>query len=969
MSMKRSLRVAWSMALLTLAAAAAFGQAQTTGSLAGRVTSPDGEPLPGVTVVASSPALQGERSATSVDNGEFLLRDLPAGQYEITFSLEGMASLTRPVEIQIGRRDRLDVDLRPEAVSEEIVVTAEAPSALETTEISANFPAEQIDALAVDRDLDAIADLAPGLTVNTANIDQVTINGAFGYDSKFLVNGVEINDNLFGAFTDLFIEDAVQETQVLTSGISAEYGRFTGGVVNVITKSGGNEFAGGVRIDVTNPSWRNETPFEKENDIERESKNSEVYTATLGGYILRDRLWFFAAARDFENDAQDTLDVSGFAFSPVDENQRFEGKLTANPAPNHSIQASYTDNELDQFDRRSIGQTIDPRALQDGVTRQDLIVGRYSGVITNNLFAEAQYSEKHDQTIRGGDAGPVPSASPFISFGFNFPQPVSQYNAPYFDRTDPEDRDNEQLAANLSFFLTSESAGSHDLKVGIEDFTDINTGGNSQSPTNQVMLVDFVQDATGAPVLDAQGRFVPFWGSFFDGFLTARNEWLPSRGSILEVETRSYYVNDRWNLNDHWSFNLGGRFEDADSTATGDLEAVDMSRFVPRLGASFDVNGDGRFVFDASYAEYSGTNTINNASENSNVGNPSILQWLYIGPTGEGIDFAPGFDFENNWVPIFARFPTESVITEGLESPANEEIAVSFGQRLGTSGFYKVTLVDRETTDIVEDFVLFENGQVDVPAADPVTTADVIVNANTNLARREYRGVQIQGDYRVGSNLRIAGNYTYQDKNHGNFEGEATNQPVLSSSIGDDPELFPNGRNISFGRLFSFQEHKVRVFPTYTLDVGRAGTLVFGALLNYDSGTPFSLVEFDATCCTPQQQLLDPGYAAPPTTQDVFFEERGSELFASAFTTDLAINYALPIVRDLEITLKGEVRNVFDDDTLISHNTQVTGDETGPVDALGLPLEFVRGPRFGDGESEDDFVVPREYRFSVGIRF
>jgi outer membrane receptor for ferrienterochelin and colicin len=957
------------LALVALVAAAAFGQARVTGSLTGKVTSDDQSPLPGVTVTATSPALQGERSAVTDENGDYILRDLPAGEYEIAFTLEGLVAQTRPVTIQVGRLDRLEIELRPEAVSEEIVVTAESPSALETTEISANFEAEEVDTLAINRDLDAIADLAPGLTTNVANVDQVTINGAFGFDSKFLVNGVEINDNLFGTFTDLFIEDAVQETQVLTSGISAEYGRFTGGVVNVITKSGGNQFTGGARVDFTNPSWRNETPFEEENGIERESKNSEVLSATLGGYILRDRLWFFAAARDFENDAQDTLDVSGFAFSPLDEDQRFEGKLTANPATNHSLQFSYTDDELDQANRRSIGQTVDPAGLQDGATRQDLVVGRYSGVLTESLFAEAQYSEKHSNTVRGGDAGSLPEASPFIAFGLNFAQPVSHYNAPYFDRTDPEDRDNEQIAANVSWFASSAGAGTHDLKIGAEHFTDINTGGNSQTPTNQVFLVDFVQDATGAPVLDAQNRFTPFWGSFFDGFLALRNEWLPARGSILEVETLSYYVNDRWTLNDHWSFNIGARFEDADSTATGDIEAIDMSRLVPRLGASFDLKGDGRFVFDASYAEYSGTNTINNASQNSNVGNPSLIQWLYVGPSGVGVDFAPAYALESNWVPVFARFPTESVITAELESPASEEIALSFGQRLGTKGFYKVTLVDRETSDIVEDFFLFENGQVNVPADMPTTAADVVVNANTELASREYRGLQVQGDYRISQNFRIAGNYTYQDKNDGNFVGEATNQPVISSAIGDYPELFPTNRHAPFGRLPAFQEHKVRVFPTYTLEVGRAGDLLFGALFNYDSGTPFDLFDNDAACCTSQQNALDPGYAAPPTTQDIYFAERGSELFDGAFTTNLAVTWALPIVRDLELRIKGEVRNVFDDDSLIAHNTQVTGDPDGPVDAVGLPLDFVLGPRFGEGESEDDFVVPREYRFSVGIRF
>ena len=284
--------------------------------------------------------------------------------------------------------------MKPASVSEEILVTGEAPSALETTEISANFDAEEVDSLAVEREIDDIADLAPGLTQNTANTDQITINGGFGYDNKFLVNGVEINDNVFGVFDDLYIEDAVQETQVLTSGISSEYGRFGGGVVNIITKQGGNEFHGSVRADVQNPSWRDETPFEDENDVEREDKSSEIYSATLGGYIVRDRLWFFLAGRDFEDNRSDTLDVTGIQISPVDTNERLEAKITGNIASNHSLQATYTESDSEQIDRKPIGQTIDPNGLMDSTVDRELIVGRYSGVLTTSAFLEAQYSEK-----------------------------------------------------------------------------------------------------------------------------------------------------------------------------------------------------------------------------------------------------------------------------------------------------------------------------------------------------------------------------------------------------------------------------------------------------------------------------------------------------------------------------------------------------------------------------------------------
>ena len=75
-----------------------------------------------------------------------------------------------------------------------------------------------------------------------------------------MLNGVDVNDNLFGSPQNLFIEDAIEETQVLTSGISAEYGRFTGGVVNAITKSGGNVFSGSLRANLTNPAWTTRRP-------------------------------------------------------------------------------------------------------------------------------------------------------------------------------------------------------------------------------------------------------------------------------------------------------------------------------------------------------------------------------------------------------------------------------------------------------------------------------------------------------------------------------------------------------------------------------------------------------------------------------------------------------------------------------------------------------------------------------------
>src|SRR5205085_199626 len=128
--------------------------------------------------------------------------------------------------------------------------------------------------------------------------DQLTISGGFAYETQFLIDGVDVADNVFGTLNDLFIEDAIEEVQVLTSGISAEYGRFGGGVVNAITKSGGNTFSGSFRTDVANPRWTPLTPFEKENQRDKPKNQLQpTYQATLGGYLVKDRLWFFTAGR------------------------------------------------------------------------------------------------------------------------------------------------------------------------------------------------------------------------------------------------------------------------------------------------------------------------------------------------------------------------------------------------------------------------------------------------------------------------------------------------------------------------------------------------------------------------------------------------------------------------------------------------------------------------------------------------
>ncbi|MDH4066269.1 MAG: carboxypeptidase regulatory-like domain-containing protein, partial [Acidobacteriota bacterium] len=311
-------------------ATAGFAQGSQTATLTGTVTSVDGEPLPGVTVTATSPSLIGERVAVSGANGDYLVKNLPPGTYTVAFALEGMQTVERTANLPLGGITRSDATMEMTATVETLVVTGEAPSALESTTVGANFTKDTIDALPITRTPTNIAELSAGLTDNTPVGGQVAINGGLAYDNAILINGVNVQDNIFGQTNNLFIDDAIAETQVLTSGITSEYGGFTGGVINAITKSGGNEFSGSFRVDLDRAQWRDETPFEKERDITREGDLNKTYTATLGGPILKDRLWFFLAGREFKRDTARTTDVGGQAFTTTSDNPRYEVKLTGN---------------------------------------------------------------------------------------------------------------------------------------------------------------------------------------------------------------------------------------------------------------------------------------------------------------------------------------------------------------------------------------------------------------------------------------------------------------------------------------------------------------------------------------------------------------------------------------------------------------------------------------------------------------
>ena len=404
----------------------------------------------------------------------------------------------------------------------------------------------------------------------------------------------------------------------------------------------------------------------------------------------------------------------------------------------------------------------------------------------------------------------------------------------------------------------------------------------------------------------------------------------------------------------------------------GEILSVNSNRIVPRAAVAWDVEGTGNQVVHVTYGQYSGRYNEAQIAANSPVGNPPDINFTYAGPAGQGRGFAPGFDLAN--YPLASAFVfnaplANTFMAPDLKSPLTHEFTVSYGANLGDGrGYAEAAYVLRRTHDLVEDFQSMANGvsHVLVSITDPNTgsattdpTAPAFANRiyqNTNLARREYDALVFQSRFRITNNWSVAGHYTLQLRNDGNYEGEGSSTPgstVFSNSpsiIGNYPEAFNETRNYPDGRLQSFQRNRVRVWTIYNWDLDRFGDMSVSGLWRVDSGLTYSLAARNQVLSATQVGLMTAaGYPeaanlaalGPITGNHVFFAERGSETFKGYGLLDTSINYNIPVFRSLRPWVKFDVYNLFDNRKLIAWSTTIRQDATTPLDALGLRTGFV----------------------------
>ena len=966
--------------------------AQTTAALTGTVTS-GGSALPGVLVTISSPALQGTRTAVTSEAGGYNFQALPPGEYTVRFELEGMQAVSRRVNVNLSQTARADADLRVSSVAEAITVTATAPAALETTEITTNITAELLDELPVQRNiLNAVAltaGVAPGLggRADNANLG-FSISGAASSDSLFLVNGVVVGENLRGQPHNLFIEDAVQETTIMTGGISAEYGRFTGGVVNTITKSGGNEFSGSLRDSFTNPSWTARSPNQT---ADNPDVLSEVYEATLGGRIIRDRLWFFGAGRMTEASESFFTTLTNIPYVRQREEQRFEGKLTGQLTQRHNLVASYLDVTDDLINDRQF-LVMDLTSLISRSLPNSLMAVQYNGILTNNLLLEGNYAEKKYAFVGSG--------SPHTDLvNGTLLVDITNTNRRYWTSTfcggcGDEERNNELMSLKSRYYLSTSSLGTHTFAVGVENFAEQRISNNHQSGSDYRIFHNVIQNGTELrPRFD--GSTIIQWNPVFTF----------SEGT--DLSTQSVFINDKWDLNNRLSFNLGLRFDKNDAQDADGNVVSDDSALSPRLGVQFDVAGNGRHRINASYGRYVHKIAEGNVAGSAQAaGNPSTFQYRYGGPvinpagtpfeelvpTADAIRmlfdwFNSSCDAEGRCGSLNPEIMTFSFVSglgtrivEPLVSPSVDEFTVGYGTQLTPNSYLRGDIVSRDWRDFYGTRLTTATGT----SLDQFgNRGDIGETVNTDLISREYRAFMLSGQWNP-RRYSIGGNYTLSSlKGNDNSESVTSGTSPTTPGAIYYPEYLDYAQRDPEGYLPEDARHRLRAWAGRDFTLGPAGTLNVSLLHTYMTGRAYSAVAFiDATgraAGTAYNGLpANPGYRLSQigTTHLYYFSDRGEFRTDDFNSTDLGATYTLPLGR-VSLFLQGQLLNAFDNDAVINPNTTVSTART----ASGLqpfnpktetPVEGVhwrKGPNFGAGTDVNSYQLARTYRFSAGLRF
>jgi hypothetical protein len=579
--------------LLLLLAPGAAAQT-TTSTIEGTVTDASGAVVSGAEVTVSGTTLASVRTATTGANGFYRVTALPAGTYTLAVSAKGFATRTAALELTLNRVAVLDVTLQLEGIEAVVEVTSPVVDAT-TSATGATITPRQITELPVNgRNYLDLLQLVPGVAINRhvdPNSDSANpVLGERSGNNNFLIDGQSNKDTVNGGPAQQFNQETIAEFQVLTNGYKAEFGQASGAIVNVITKSGGNEYRG-----VGSLFFRDDA-LDSSNSLD-ETRTDPLplrrYDSSVagGGPVLKDKFFFFGSAEHISEKRQ--LDFKYPDTGSAVVNQLLRDQEAPFDVPTrlsetrafakfdqrvgrHQLtqQVNYTDSDVRSFLPLASASSL-PSARNDSDTSRLLL-----GFGDTALLGDP--GDPYVLTLRGAfrdeDSATQPSQTSLTGATlFNpYDSRCTAATCLIFGNLPTVSFGNIRTASNLDQQYTAFNAnlnklfGKHDLKVGMNFLRTVVDGVDPRLLQNQLFATtdDFSQygaATAGVYLLAAAGG------------LTPRDDEIHLRNNYTAL-----FAQDDWRLHDKLTINLGLRWD-------YDTEFEAKENFAPRVGASWSV--------------------------------------------------------------------------------------------------------------------------------------------------------------------------------------------------------------------------------------------------------------------------------------------------------------------------------------------------------------------------------------------
>jgi hypothetical protein len=826
--------------------------AQTTGQIEGVVNDDQGAPLPGVTVEATSPALQGTKVAASDTGGSFRLVFLPPGSYTVRCSLSGFSPVGQAgIVVPLGRTATLQVRMQP-AFHEEVTVTSATPLLdVRAAEVGGNVTRDAFLALPFDRNFIAVAQSTPGTTTDRSG---TVVYGSTGLENGYVIDGVRTTDVMYGFSGKVLNFEFIQEVQVKTGGYAAEYGRSTGGVVNVITRSGGNEFSGDVFGYYFSDALQSSPKAEVET-YRREYGGAYTVDAfreadlgfDLGGYLLKDKLWFFAAYDRVANDEDRRVakDFTGYGGPPegavyVAEELRhlWSGKLTWRPGASHSLIASaFGDPDRVEGPVKNLNGT-ESTFLGWREAGGETAMLRWEGVLGSSVVVDAQVARFRADSGLGGPGTSEPlfqdfttpmyaaTGVPFRSGGLGG----------YYDQEDVRDTGRVDAALFVGDLL-----GDHELKAGAEAERARISRNFYFSGGHEL----FRRCAVGYLTPDGCPAEWAFYGHglLLSGVPPGGVDDPEFASYLTDVQTQTprsenpaAYLQDAWRVLPSLSLNLGVRWERQNFyDFHGTLKLALDDAWAPRIGFTWDVRNDGTTKVYGSWGRFYETAPLmlsftfnDNVSADIYNRDPDSLT---CDPTLAGEPwYGPCQVYSASPTPVDPAGVKPGYIDEallGVEFMATPSLALG------------AKLVYRNLSRIVEDSAGPDGFYMGNPGYGLLQTAPDLLTYSWFLPvpppKRTFKGIELTAVRRLADNWQLIASYLWS-KLEGNYDGSYYpdyNQAMPNTSAAYDYADFSVHND---GYLSNDRRNQAKVSASYVFPFG----LTTGVLAYYRSGTPVS---------------------------------------------------------------------------------------------------------------------------------